>query len=298
VQRYRPIEIVVVDDNSPIPLVVSDRVSDENLQVRLFRNSVSYGPYWNMQKSISLAKGKYVYQIDHDDYLIDPNFIEKAVAHFESNPNLQLVIANSEIENSHRTTFSRSSQSNFQLFDGLQFLSKHLFKDIHPARSGYIMNYQSLVNINFEDVFYPLNYFDGSDIYPDESFSLPVILCGIGDVMVSHSVVSIRGNPQDSFSKSKFWRDNSSISVIVQHLRLTNFLFSQRKLKVALIILIKSILGGGHSPAIRFHNLKILGIKELSLYDKLVILSNFLAHFPTFLAKRTFFFLRFRVLGR
>lgn len=103
-QTYRPLELVIVDDNSPTPLTAQNELEETNLQIRLLRNAESYGPYWNMLHSISLARGEYIYQIDHDDYLVDSNFIENAVGLFENIPELQLVIANSELENSERTT--------------------------------------------------------------------------------------------------------------------------------------------------------------------------------------------------
>jgi len=297
-QTYRPIEIIIVDDNSPIPLVARDGVAEDNLHVRIQRNSESYGPYWNMLNSISLSNGEYVYQIDHDDYLIDSSFIQKAVNLFENIPNLQLVIANSEIENSKRTSLPRANESGFRHFDGISFLRKHLFNEYHPARSGYIMNYKSLVKIKFKKVFYALHHFSTQEVYPDESFSLPVILCSLGDVLVSNDVVSVHGNPQDSFSKSDFWRKNSNISVIVQFVRLASFLFAQRSFKAAFIISRKCIFGGNHSPKIHYHNLNILKEHGISKYIKLVIVLNFLVHFPALFLKRVFYSFRFRILGR
>lgn len=297
-QIYRPIEVVIVDDNSPTPIKIDESLIDEGLQIKVTRNDQSLGPYWNMLKSISIAQGKYVYQIDHDDYLIDNTFIKSAVSIFEDNSNAQIVVANSEIENLSRTTFEQSNESSFHRFDGLFFLRKHLFGNIHPARSGYIMNYQSLKKVQFQNVFYSPDYFNSEEVYPDESFSLPTILCSLGEVFVSHRVVSVRGNPKDSFSKSNFWRENSGISVLVQHIRLTEFLFVQGKYRAASIILLKSIFGRKHSPAIRVNNLGILKKRGITNRIRFFVVLNFLVHFPYFSARTMFYSFRYRVLHR
>jgi len=296
-QTYRPLELVIVDDNSPTPLTAQNELEETNLQIRLLRNAESYGPYWNMLHSISLARGEYIYQIDHDDYLVDSNFIENAVGLFENIPELQLVIANSELENSERTTLPRTHESGFRYFEGISFLRNHLFDEIHPARSGYIMNYKTLVKAKFEDVFFPQHYFDSQSIYPDESFSLPVILCSFGDVIVSSEIVSVRGNPPNSFSKTDFWQKNSNVSVLIQHCRLTQFLFTNKKYVAGLIMLRACLYGSKHSPKISLRNLSILKNRKIAKSSKLIMVINFLAHFPGYFLRRVFYSLRFRILG-
>lgn len=297
-QNYRPLEIVVVDDNSPRPLKIDGISSNSDFSLVLVRNQSSLGPYWNMARSIELATGKYVYQIDHDDYLTDSSFIESAVNLMESNRNVNLVIANSKIEFTDSTMFKTSTDQNYRLANGLSFLRNHLFRDVHPARSGYIMNRDTLVLCSYTKVFYHLDDFQNTTIYPDESFSLPSILCSYGDVYVSDKVISVRGNPHDSFSKSDIWQATSNLSVLLQHIRLLTFLFKQRRLWSAVIIFRICIFGDKYAARIIPRNLNHLNGLPINIIGKLLVITNCLIHLPYWITLKAFYSLRYRVFRR
>lgn len=231
-QSYRPIEVNVVDDCSPIGLreicnKFSER-ADNEFSLKYFRNRINLGTYLNLFECISKASGEYLLQIDHDDWLFDDRFIEEAVNLFQSNMNLSLVIGNSRLEDTSRLSLQLDLGDEFMSFKGESFLRKHLYSDLHPARSGVIMNYTKLKSSKYPVAFLPKSTIEKYKVHPDEAFGLLSILATLGDVEVSSRVVSVRGNPPNSFSKSVFWSESAPIGLVFSFVKLASYFFTKR----------------------------------------------------------------------
>ncbi|SFC31446.1 Glycosyltransferase, GT2 family [Bacillus sp. 491mf] len=94
-QDYPNLEIIVADDCSIDGTQDMMKRYDENPKVRYIRNEVNLGSRMNGRKLLhEHADGKYILCINHDDYLTQNNYISKAVALLEENPNVSLVFAN------------------------------------------------------------------------------------------------------------------------------------------------------------------------------------------------------------
>jgi glycosyltransferase involved in cell wall biosynthesis len=64
------IEIIVVDDNSPVPILPNNLRSSD----RIIRNQENVGAAVSRNKGIKAAKGEVVYLLDSDDYFITKDF--------------------------------------------------------------------------------------------------------------------------------------------------------------------------------------------------------------------------------
>lgn len=79
-QTYHPIELIVVDDCSPEP-VVAEPVDD--LEVTVVRHALTMGPGAARNTGMAIATGTYLAFLDDDDQW-DPEYLERAVRNLES----------------------------------------------------------------------------------------------------------------------------------------------------------------------------------------------------------------------
>lgn len=106
------IDSVLSQDYSNLEIIVSDDCSTDgtdemmkqyyqmNPKVKYFRNEVNLGARKNGQRLLyDLADGTYILGLNHDDYLIQNDYISKAVNLLEEYPNISLVFANLKIYN-------------------------------------------------------------------------------------------------------------------------------------------------------------------------------------------------------
>ncbi|ENQ3107511.1 glycosyltransferase family 2 protein [Bacillus cereus] len=94
-QDYPHLEIIVADDCSNDGTQEMMKRYEENPKVKYIRNEVNLGSRMNGRKLLhEHADGKYILCVNHDDYLTQNNYISKAVALLEENPNVSLVFAN------------------------------------------------------------------------------------------------------------------------------------------------------------------------------------------------------------
>ena len=80
-QTYRPLEIIVSDDNSPNLLgkTVTKYQNISNVNIVYTRNNRNLRPYWNNHSTRRLIHGRFVMYFSHDDFFLDPAFVETSV---------------------------------------------------------------------------------------------------------------------------------------------------------------------------------------------------------------------------
>lgn len=99
-QNYINLEIIVADDCSNDGTYEMMLDYYRNTKIKYIRNEVNLGAGINSQNILdNHVDSKYVMILNHDDYLIDKNYINKAVKFLENNTNLSLVWANCIINN-------------------------------------------------------------------------------------------------------------------------------------------------------------------------------------------------------
>ena len=106
-QTYRPIEIILSDDHSPQSLQglveLKKKECDNGISIKYFWQEKNLNYYWNLQFVIDQASGKYIVLLDHDDWLIDTNYLFDAVLAMEGRADCFLSIANTFFENLPKT---------------------------------------------------------------------------------------------------------------------------------------------------------------------------------------------------
>lgn len=78
-QKFKDYEVIVCDDSDNND---SEDVCREFEEVRYYHNKVRLGATLNNNKAISLARGKYVKVMHHDDYFSDENSLQRFVDMF------------------------------------------------------------------------------------------------------------------------------------------------------------------------------------------------------------------------
>lgn len=208
-QTHRPIEIIISDDNSPNSLkamVDLKRVKcDPGLEIKYYRQKENLNYYWNLQFVLSKAIGKYMVMLDHDDWLIDKNFFSDSIKTIEEMPDCHLSIANTLIEGAPKTMLNFPYQ-NWHYVDGNMLMKKNLFTHtIHPSRSAVMLRFDKLKELNYMEYFISRETGQRLNLMPDEAFVAICLLASIGKIALTGRVVSVRGEPADSASKSISW---------------------------------------------------------------------------------------------
>jgi abequosyltransferase len=74
-QEYKPFEVIICEDNSPqrldIAKVVENFINKATLTIRYYENEKNLGYDANLRKTISLARGEYVFLSGNDDILAE-----------------------------------------------------------------------------------------------------------------------------------------------------------------------------------------------------------------------------------
>ncbi len=204
-QTHRPIEIILSDDNSPIslkPLVDEKQpYCSPDLKIKYYRQKENLNYYFNLQFVLSEAVGKYVVLLDHDDWMIDQHYFADAINAMEEHPDCYLSIANTFMENTPET-FLNFYYQNWHYVDGNIVMKKYLKTIVNPSRSAVMMRFDKLKELNYKQFFISKETGQKLNTMPDEGFVLIYLLASIGKIALSGRMVSIRGVPPDSLSRS------------------------------------------------------------------------------------------------
>lgn len=215
-QTYRPIEIVLSDDGSPssLELLVDELnyIDDDSFIIRFYRHKTNLGPLKNITFSALKAKGKYLMLMPHDDWIVDNLFIEETVHLMENDSACNLCCANSTLENSGKPMNNSlptylDAENDWKIVSGDKYIDLLGGGINYQAYSAIICNWDKLNKMGAyrypycldEEITEPLG------ILPDEGFAFQFLLSSIGSVAVTNKIVSVRGEPENSYSSSQAW---------------------------------------------------------------------------------------------
>lgn len=225
-QSYRPLQIIVSDDQSPNSLepVIEEirRKCDSETEILYIKPSENLRPYWNVNFALSKATGKYAIFMPHDDWVIDAAFFDEGVAQMEANNSCHICIGNSVIEGTDVLMMECESEEWINL-DGREFVSQRLYKDLHPSYSAVIFNLKKLNQLDYVSYLIKKEDAKNMGIEPDEGFLMIHLLATLGNVAITGKVVSVRGNPPDSYSKTRFWAENGNAGLFIINMQLYRY---------------------------------------------------------------------------
>jgi len=128
-QTLTDIEIICVDDGSTdasLDVIRDYGVRDERIKIVTQAHS---GPAVARNRGLRLAGGKYVIFLDADDFY-EPTLLEELYGAAEKS-SLEVVIADYDIFNSHKSVFERTSQAEHEeIYEGREATSKNEFPDV------------------------------------------------------------------------------------------------------------------------------------------------------------------------
>ena len=225
-QNYRPIEVILSDDNSPTslkPLVEEfDEFQDGHFRIRYFRQPANLGVSDNFAFAVNQATGKYLIPMSHDNWFIDKKFISESVEIMETNSECQMCVANATYEGTK--TEMLSLPDHIKAKDGWKILEGDIF--IRLWRSGglgwtqvFVLNTQSTQSHGAFDEPFQVNKSLAMklDLADDNVFGFVFVLASIGSVALTGKVVCEIGTPMNSYSRSdkKWHKTRTKVKFIV-----------------------------------------------------------------------------------
>ncbi len=228
-QSYRPLNIVISFDKSENKM---DEVKEfcelnksDKLNFEFYFQEKNLGPYQNAHFLWSKFSGRYFMWHAHDDYFIENDFLSQAMSTFRVHKSCTLIIGNSIIEPT-TSSFSNlmmnifSLEPRWEIFEGDYFYQNRLFADLHPSYSAVVIDGFSLKQLNYSDSWVSIEKYKYLNVEPDEGFTSLIMASSGNKVAVSSEVVSVRGNPEDSWSKTEFWQKNCFYGLLLQYAQL------------------------------------------------------------------------------
>jgi glycosyltransferase involved in cell wall biosynthesis len=141
-QSFEDYEVILLDDNS-----TDDSVSVFKKFKKIFPNKIvvceintsnSGSPFIQWQKGLSLAKGKYIWIAESDDYA-DPSFLKRTVLFLNENEDIGLVSTTANLIDEEGVIFESTSKwlstkmsfnsENIYIGEGLKFISNYMLSD-------------------------------------------------------------------------------------------------------------------------------------------------------------------------
>ena len=224
-QTYRPIEIIISDDNSPNSLrgLVTQKqmACDEGIKIKFFEQQTNLGYYWNTEFVLSKAVGKYLVMLDHDDWLINKDYFSDVISIMNSK-SCTVGIGNTFLEKSAYPMMNIHYEQ-WHIIPGGEYIKNGLFEDLHPSRSAVLMRLDLLKNLNYQNYFIKKEVAKKINIHPDEGFVTIALLLSQGSVALTGKVISVRGNPGSGFSSKQKWKRDSGYKSFIQHYELYKY---------------------------------------------------------------------------
>ena len=237
-QTYRPIEIVISDDNSPknLQVIVNKYINLKlkDLEFKYFKNLENLSFYGNNCAAFLKCTGEFGMFLHHDDYFTDNNCLTHCIEILDKNKNVHIVITNSIVEHNLNTMMTWNYDG-WQFINGQKYVNEYLYSIAHPSFSSVIFDRNVLQLLGYSETFILHTDYKTKKIHFDEAFIFIILLSLYGDVAINGKVYTCRGSPPDSYSRSNDWSTmGGSIGGLIP---LLNCYFKQTKKNNRKIIL-------------------------------------------------------------
>lgn len=216
-QLYRPIEVIVADDCSPLSLqpVVDEFAGAENnaFTIHYLRQSQNRGVMDNFRSAVAQATGKYLVPLPHDNRFIDKKFFAESLQIMGNQADCHLCYGNAVFEDSNRPALNIPESIRFH--DGWALLSGKDFIRLY-RRGGMdfsqamVLDHEMALSLKAFDEPFVVNGAVSRKlgIAQDDIFSYVFLLSAMGSIALCEKRVCEIGVPPESYSRSnQTWRD-------------------------------------------------------------------------------------------
>ena len=215
-QNYRPIEVILSDDNSATclePLAAEfAQFEDDRFSIRYFRQPSNLGVSDNFAFAVNQATGKYLIPMSHDNWFTAKDFISEAVEIMETNSDCHMCVANAAYEDTKREMLSvpdhLTAKDDWQILGGDSFIRLWRAGGLGWTQA-FVLDTRMAQSLGAFDKPFQVNksLAQKLDLADDNVFAFVFVFSSIGSVALTGKVVCQVGTPQNSYSRSdKKWR--------------------------------------------------------------------------------------------
>lgn len=215
-QDYRPIEVIVSDDCSPVVLKpVADEFAgyqNDLFQIRYYRSDQNRGAIDNFRYAVGQAMGRFLVPMPHDNRFVDRAFFAEAVHVMRSHADCHICYANASYEGRERKALRIPETICFR--DGWTTVEGGNFIRLY-RRGGMgwsqamMIDHAAALSLGAYDEPFVVN---GAlsrhlGIAQDDMFAYVFLLSALGRVGLCEKPVCEIGTPPQSYSRSNAWRE-------------------------------------------------------------------------------------------
>lgn len=146
-QAYKDFELIVIDDHSNDNSDEIIKLLKQKYSFTYISNPVNSGsPFSAWEKVISLAKGKYIWICESDDYA-EPEFLQKAVSVLESHKNSVLFYCNSHVVDENSRIIDHTNSFFYDIWRETHW-DKDFTEDGHEELKNFQIRGQCVPNMS------------------------------------------------------------------------------------------------------------------------------------------------------
>ena len=215
-QTYENIEVIISDDstNNKTEKLIENNYSN-NKKVRYIHNIPSKGKTKNYRYMLyNLVNGKYVVNLDGDDYFEDENFILDAVNLINKYQNIIMVVAQQKILKikKNKFIFTANNKINKKVIDGKKIFLDSVFKNFEIPHLATLYRVDIAKKIGFYEY----------DIPSTDRESL-LKLALYGEVGILNKVVAVWVHHGDNISQ------NVTLEILLENIKMYDRLYEYAK---------------------------------------------------------------------
>jgi glycosyltransferase involved in cell wall biosynthesis len=217
-QDYPNIEIIVIDDCSTdgTNLFMINRYSNEP-RITYVRNDKNSGPGNNRREAFkNYSSGDYVLYLDDDDYLIDINYISKAVQFHINHPTVSYVSANVFLDYSDKNKLSISKLKLSEIMNKNEYF-------INFEKEGYPKPVSTLTTVFKRESLLEMDLLN-MNMVNDASIYLRILLVGdAGFINTIAGIYRIHGNNITFNLSPEFLIENLNEKLVIKNKAINNY---------------------------------------------------------------------------
>ena len=217
-QDYPNIELIVIDDNSKdgTHTLMKRKYADAS-NVIYMRNDKNEGPGTNRLKAfVTHGDGEYILFLDDDDYLVDTNYISRAVAFHEKNPQVSFVAANVFME---KTGACELALSDLKLSN----VVKKYDYFINFEKQGYPKPASTLTTVFKRKALIEMDIFNMKMVNDSAIYLRSLLVGDAGFIDTTAGVYRIHGNNITFNLKSDFIIENLREKLMIKNMAVNRF---------------------------------------------------------------------------